>query len=166
MINTKKEQQIASELAPGVSVAGNYAGIAAINEDNKVILIKRGGAPAKGIWSLPAGYVEDGETPEAAAIREIKEETGLEVSIDKAIGKYLGGGFQLFIYTGRIIGGDLLASGDADDAKFFELNKIPLDQSKDTDVPLNQNWAIKMNSQILKDIIEYYENSCKVTNTR
>ena len=52
---------------------------------NKVLLVKRGQAPAKGLWALPGGKILPGETMQQALIREIKEETGLEISVGKMI---------------------------------------------------------------------------------
>src|SRR5215468_9794779 len=55
------------------------AAIALIEESGKILLVKRGVSPEKGKWSLPGGYVEYGEDPAEAAIREVVEETGLIV---------------------------------------------------------------------------------------
>lgn len=49
--------------------------------DGHVLLVRRGGAPAQGKWSIPGGLVNLGETTEAAAIREVEEECGLRVRI-------------------------------------------------------------------------------------
>jgi len=49
--------------------------------DGHVLLVRRGGAPAQGKWSIPGGLVELGETTEAAAIREVEEECGLKVRL-------------------------------------------------------------------------------------
>jgi 8-oxo-dGTP diphosphatase len=54
----------------------------------RLLLIKRGREPHKGLYALPGGFVEIGETVEAAALRELKEETGIEGRIVKLIGLY------------------------------------------------------------------------------
>lgn len=62
-----------------------FAGGCIFNEKGEVLLQKRGGS---GKWGFPGGAIELGETPEMAAIREIKEETGLDVQIKRLIGVY------------------------------------------------------------------------------
>lgn len=56
--------------------------------NNKVLLIKRGTRVFRGYWALPGGRAELGETVEETVIREVKEETGLDVEILKKIGEY------------------------------------------------------------------------------
>ena len=47
----------------------------------RVLVVRRGREPSKGAWTLPGGKVEPGETPERAIVREVREETGLEVRV-------------------------------------------------------------------------------------
>ena len=101
-----------------------------IYRDAQVLLVQRKFEPKAGDWSLPAGFIEDQETPLTAAIREVKEETGFDVSIGDIV--QVGGGctgnsqsIVLVIYHGEIIGGKLLAGDDASDARFFPLNEMP-----------------------------------------
>lgn len=54
----------------------------------KVLLIRRGGAPFKGGWAFPGGFMNMNETTEQCAIRELKEETGLQISNIQQIGAY------------------------------------------------------------------------------
>ncbi len=54
----------------------------------EIVLIKRKYEPFKGYWALPGGMLEIGETVEQAAIREVREETGLDVSITRLVGVY------------------------------------------------------------------------------
>lgn len=63
------------------------AGVAVIilNEENQVLLQKRSDV---GLWGIPSGHIEIGETVSEAAIREIKEETNLDIRIKKLIGVY------------------------------------------------------------------------------
>jgi len=57
---------------------------------NKILLTKRARPPFKGWWDLPGGFMERGESPEAAVKRELKEETGLDIKIKKIFGIYPG----------------------------------------------------------------------------
>ena len=62
--------------------------------DKKILLVKRGTVVFKGYWALPGGRVEPGETVEQTIVREVKEETGLDVEIVRKIGEYREKGFQ------------------------------------------------------------------------
>jgi ADP-ribose pyrophosphatase YjhB (NUDIX family) len=59
---------------------------AAIFRDNRVLIVRRGRPPAHGLYTLPGGGVELGETLEAAIIREVREETGLEIAPLELVG--------------------------------------------------------------------------------
>jgi 8-oxo-dGTP diphosphatase len=57
--------------------------------DNKILLIKRNTIPFKGYWALPGGRMDPGETVEQTIVREVKEETGLDVIIVRKVGEYV-----------------------------------------------------------------------------
>jgi 8-oxo-dGTP pyrophosphatase MutT (NUDIX family) len=62
--------------------------------DGRILLIKRQTVPFRGYWALPGGRVEARETVEQAVVREVKEETGLDVEIVEKIGEYRERGFK------------------------------------------------------------------------
>ncbi|HDM8164618.1 TPA: NUDIX domain-containing protein [Vibrio harveyi] len=66
-------------------------GVAAVilNESNQLLLQKK----SDGSWSLPAGMIEPGESPSQAVIREVREETGLAVEVERVLGVFGGEGF-------------------------------------------------------------------------
>jgi ADP-ribose pyrophosphatase YjhB (NUDIX family) len=59
-----------------------------VERDGRALLLKRGIEPMRGAWVFPSGYVNRGEPVEAAAVREAREETGLEVTLGPLIGVY------------------------------------------------------------------------------
>jgi ADP-ribose pyrophosphatase YjhB (NUDIX family) len=54
-----------------------------------VVVVKSSRGFTKGMWNIPGGFIEYGEHPEEAAVREIKEETGLEISLGRLLGVYM-----------------------------------------------------------------------------
>lgn len=107
---------------------------AIIVSGSRVVLVKRGKEPLKGRWSLPGGRVELGETLEAAAVREAREETGLDTAIERfvttvdRIHRDASGTVQyhfvLADYRCRVVGGSLQAGDDADDAVWVEVGDL------------------------------------------
>ena len=102
-----------------------------VSDDRKrVLLVKRSVEPKKGFWCLPGGFMELGETPEAAALRELSEETGLTGAIEGLLGvlsnpsdqyhTVLMVGYRVTSFTGRLYAGD-----DASDAGWFERSDLP-----------------------------------------
>ncbi len=100
-------------------------------EKGKILLIKRGREPYVGHYALPGGFVEYGEKTENAAVREMKEETGLEVKIVRLLGVYSDpsrdprGHTVSVVYEVKRISGNVSSGDDAAEAKFFPLKKLP-----------------------------------------
>jgi 8-oxo-dGTP diphosphatase len=115
---------------------------AVIFDGGRVLLIKRGTPPLLGEWSLPGGVVELGETLRAAAEREAREETGLQVKADEVLevlDRIIPGRnrspqyhYVLIDFLCTVHGGKLCAGGDAADAQWVsesDLSKYKLEQT-------------------------------------
>jgi ADP-ribose pyrophosphatase YjhB (NUDIX family) len=61
-------------------------GAVVVDRNGRVLLIRRGRAPAAGAWTLPGGRIETGESPAAAVVREVREETGLRARVVSDLG--------------------------------------------------------------------------------
>ena len=95
-------------------------------DGDRVLLGKRGGSPGKGTWSFPSGYIDYEEDFLTTAIRETKEETGLDVevrSIINVVSSFVSPSFHfLGIYVlARVMGGQLVAGDDLEAVDWFPL---------------------------------------------
>ena len=97
----------------------------------RLLLVKRAVEPGKGLWGLPGGFIELNETPDQAAIRELKEETNLNGSIICQLGytchfNTMHGDVILMAFLMEINDySQMRADDDADDVKLFPFKKLP-----------------------------------------
>lgn len=103
-------------------------------DKGKILLIKRGTEPFKGKWALPGGRVECGETVEEAALRELKEETGIDAELVTLLSVYSdpnrdprGHYVSVAFIAKPTKEQEPKASTDAAEAKWFDLSEIPWD---------------------------------------
>lgn len=103
-------------------------GVYIIKKD-KVLLAKRAIEPFKGYWDSVGGFVEEGESPAETAIRETKEETGLDIKIKKILGagkdKYGNQDTVVIAFVAEVTGGVPKASDDVSELRWFSLNNLP-----------------------------------------
>jgi len=110
-------------ISPLVGVGG------VVVQENRVLLVQRGREPLKGQWSIPGGLIDVGESLREAVIREVKEETGLDVEPVELIelldriyreGERVRYHYVIADYLCRVTGGTLGAASDADDVRWVE----------------------------------------------
>jgi mutator protein MutT len=134
---------------------------AVIIQDGRILLEKRKNEPGKGKWSIPGGLVELGETVEQTAIREVKEETGLEVEkpehidvVDNVVRDENGKvkyHFVIIDYFVKLKGGTMKAMSDAE-----ELRWVTFDEVEKYDLTKTFREFFKRNYRRLQEL-----NSCK-----
>lgn len=101
-----------------------------MEQDGKVLLVRRGIEPHQGRWSLPAGFVDADEDPRRAAQREAFEETGLDVETTGVLDVFAGrehpiGADIVLVFTARVRGGELRPGDDADAVAYFSPDDLP-----------------------------------------
>ena len=103
---------------------------AIIQDSGRLLLVKRKYPPRAGDWSLPAGFMEYDESPAECCIRELKEDTGLDIEITRLFWNYKGGDdprtmVVLILYLAHITGGKLKPGDDAVEVEFFGMDDLP-----------------------------------------
>jgi 8-oxo-dGTP diphosphatase len=95
--------------------------------DERLVLVRRAIEPGYGLWVFPGGYVDRGEEVEAAAIREAREESGLDVRIDHLVNIYSYGGQApiIIVYSATCLGGTLCGDDECLEAELFTADTIP-----------------------------------------
>ncbi len=120
------------------------------------------------VWNLPGGGVESGEIPTEAVIREVKEETNLEVVVEKLVGVYGKADKKdelVFSFVCRIVDGELSNTDEASENQYFDVDKLPLNTSpkqverirdamKASDIPIFRRQTGLSTREMLKRIKE------------
>lgn len=124
--------------------------------DFSTVLIKRKKNPYKDSWALPGGFVEYGETVESAVIREVKEETGLDIDLKTIVGVYSDpdrdprGHTVTICYLAQKVGGTLKADSDASMVQCFKREEVSgLKLAFDHDVILKDAFKILNKGKII-----------------
>jgi len=100
------------------------------NEEHHILLLKRAIEPGYGKWVFPGGYVDRGEQVPVAAIREAREEAGLDIRIDRLLNvySYPGRAPVIIVYVASIMGGTVAIDDESSEARFFPPDTIPWDE--------------------------------------
>ena len=95
----------------------------------QLVLVRRAIEPGYGLWVFPGGYVDQGEEITTAAIREAREESGLDVRIDGLLNVYSYGGSSpiIVVYTATALSGELCGDDECLEARLFGREDIPWD---------------------------------------
>ena len=103
------------------------AAVVLASRNGELLMVRRAIEPQLGKWSFPSGYVDRGEVVESAAMREVKEETNMEVEIVGLIGLYSrdGSPVALAAYAATVVGGELRPGVEAQDVRFFRQDELP-----------------------------------------
>ncbi|MFH1393942.1 MAG: NUDIX hydrolase [Candidatus Micrarchaeota archaeon] len=108
----------------------SFASDAVLMDSGMILLIRRSKEPGKGMWAIPGGRIEEHETAEQCLIREMKEETGLDIKPAGLIGVYSDPkrdprGIIAAAYLVKRTGGEAKAGDDAGEVKWFGIDNLP-----------------------------------------
>lgn len=122
-----------------------------IKQDGKYLLVQEKQEKAYGLWNVPAGYVDKGEEVEAAAVREVKEESGYDVVLDGLIGLYHDSTKEPLkhAFKAQIVGGELSTPDDEIlDAKWLTYEEVrDLNEEK----KIRARWVFDAISKVEKE---------------
>ena len=100
------------------------------DDRNHIVLVKRAIEPGYGKWVFPGGYVDRGEQVQVAAVREAREEVGLDILLGPLINvySYPGRAPVIIVYAATILGGCLACDDEGLEARFFAPEEIPWEE--------------------------------------
>jgi ADP-ribose pyrophosphatase YjhB (NUDIX family) len=95
--------------------------------DSRIVLVRRAIEPGYGKWVFPGGYVDRGEEITLAAVREAREEAGVDITLDHLINIYSYAGRTpiIVVYAATYLGGELVVDDEGLEARAFEPSEIP-----------------------------------------
>ncbi len=132
----------------------------AITDGKRIVLVRRGHEPYKGSWCLPGGFVEYGETVEESAIREVMEETGMQIELQEILGVYSSPDRDprkhvlTTVFVAKPIAGEPSGGDDAADAQWFNLRDMET-------MTLGFDHGL-----IVRDLIEWFKSRKTYWSTR
>ena len=100
------------------------------DDAQRLLLVRRAIEPGYGLWVFPGGYVDRGEEVTAAAIREAREEAGLDVRLEGLVNiySYPGRPIVIIVYAATVTGGALCIDDEGLEARWFAADDIPWDE--------------------------------------
>jgi 8-oxo-dGTP diphosphatase len=113
----------------------------------RLLMIKRGREPGAGLWSIPGGRIEPGETDAEALVREMLEETSLTVQVGRLLGQVRrpglnGAVIEIRDYTVTVIGGSLRPGDDAADARWIAAGDMDSLEITDGLIEALTDWGV------------------------
>ena len=113
----------------------------------RLLMIKRGHEPGAGLWSIPGGRIEPGETDAEALVREMLEETGLAVEPGRLLGRVQRRGpdgtvIDIRDYAATVIGGTLRAGDDAADVRWVAATELDSLEITDGLIEALTSWGV------------------------
>lgn len=123
------------------------AAVVLIERDDHVLLVRRAVNPEQGKWALPAGYIDYGEDPREAAVREVREETGLEIEITQLLAvegapsKF--GASIVIIFAGTVLNGTARPCDDAAEILWFAAGDPLPDLAFDSTRTMLADWITR-----------------------
>ncbi len=95
--------------------------------DDRIVLVKRAIEPGFGLWVFPGGYVDRGEDVRLAAVREAREEAGIEVRLGELVGiySYAGSPPVVIVYRASWLGGELAVDDENSEIRAFTAADLP-----------------------------------------
>ncbi len=122
-----RERPVCPQCGRVVYYDPKLAAACVIERDGKTLMVRRAVQTGYGLWSMPGGYVDRGETVETAAAREVEEEAGLLVEIGQLIGLFSDAGNPVVVaaYVATEVGGVLAPGPESLDVGFFALDHLP-----------------------------------------
>ncbi len=101
-----------------------------VHRDRRILLCRRAIPPRTGYWTLPAGYLETGETVAAGARREAHEEAGADIAIERPLGIYSLPRISLIqiIFVAGLVNPDIAAGAESLEVRLFAWNEVPWEE--------------------------------------